>query len=646
VDTGGTFTDCVRLVGGRLETLKVPSTPARPHEAVLEGLVRLGAGAGSLVRHGSTVATNALLERKGARVVLLTTAGFEDAIEIGRQDRPRLYDLAPRREPPLVPRPRRLGVRERLGPKGERWRPLSAAEVARVVAAARRARPQAIAIGLLHAYADPAHERRLARALKRLGVPITASSSLCPEFREFERIATTVANAYLLPRMASYLRALDRAVPGRLEIVLSHGGTAGPAEAAREPVRQLLSGPAAGLIEAREVARACGFDSALTLDVGGTSTDCAFAAGELPRRRGRIVAGQPVLLPLLDVHTVGAGGGSIVHVEAGGLLRVGPDSAGADPGPACFGRGGPATVTDALLVLGRLPIDRLAGGAIVLDPGAAARALRRWASALGVRDALAVAEGVIAVAEAQIESALRHVSVERGFDPREAALVAFGGAGGLHACPIAEAIGCATVIAPRHAGVLSAIGALRSGSRRERSRTVLRGADRLPAVEAALRRLEREVRAELPAGDRVGARAERWVEARYVGQSHELSIPADSVRGLAGRFHAVHAERFGFAEPRHQVEIVTVEVRVHTPRLPLPAWRPGRPKRARPPGRRVRVRGRWQEVAVLDRDGLAVGRRVPGPALALESGSTLWVPPGWTARVHRSGAWVVRRARA
>ena len=502
VDTGGTFTDFVALRAGRLIAFKLPSTPKAAERAVLAGLSRLEATRASRVRHGSTVATNTLLERKGARVALLTTAGFEDLLEIGRQDRPELYALSPRRLPPLVPAARRIGVAERIGPRGERWQVLSAAAVRRAVRAVRARRPAAVAIGLLHAYAWPAHERRLARALVSLGLPVSRSSAVAPEYREYERLATTVTNAYLAPRVAGYLRRLARGTRARLEVVLSHGGTAPPAAAAREPVRQLLSGPAAGLKAARDVARACGWDQALTLDVGGTSTDCAFIAGELPRRRGREVAGFPVLLPLLDVHTVGAGGGSIARVEPGGLLRVGPESAGATPGPACYGRSGPATVTDALVVLGRIAGDTLAGGSLRLDRGAARAALEALGLALGGRDALAAAEGVVALADARMEAALRRVSVERGHDLRSAALVAFGGAGGLHAVALASALGAPTVLAPRHAGVLSALGALTGGSRRERSRTVLLDARQGVALEREWRRLEAQVMAEFTRAER------------------------------------------------------------------------------------------------------------------------------------------------
>ncbi|HYM81788.1 MAG TPA: hydantoinase/oxoprolinase family protein [Candidatus Limnocylindria bacterium] len=647
VDTGGTFTDFVVLQDGRLVALKLPSSPHRPERAILTGLAKLGANAETRVRHGSTVATNALLERKGARVTLVTTAGFEDLIEIGRQDRPQLYALAPSRPPPLVPARRRIGAAERVGPRGERWHSLTPAEVRRVVKAVRRTRPAAIAIGLLHAYADPAHERRLERALSRSGAPITRSSALCPEYREYERFSTTVVNAYLLPRVRRYLRSLAQATRARLEIVLSHGGTASASEAALEPVRQLLSGPAAGLRAARAVARTCGHRETLTLDVGGTSTDCAYIAGELPRRRAREIAGFPVLLPLLDVHTVGAGGGSIARIDPGGLLRVGPESAGAEPGPACYGRGGPATVTDALLVLGRLPGEALAGGALPLDRGAAERVLATLARGLGT-DRLGAAEGVVVLAEAQIEAALRKVSVERGHDPGGAALVAFGGAGGLHACPVAEAIGCRAVLAPRHAGVLSALGAWLGGSRRERSRSVLLEAGDGAGLGRVFADLERRVRGEFPAAERGEVRLERWAEVRYRGQAHELSVSCPrSSTGLARRFHVAHARRYGFAAPSLPVEVVTVEVRGALPDRRLPRLAITGRSIARSGWRQpVRMTGRWRAASVWERETLRPGDRLRGPALVAEEGATLWVPPGWRGQVHASGTLVLALAGA
>ena len=678
VDTGGTFTDFVALRGRACVALKIPSSPDAPERAVLEGLARLGAGPETRVRHGSTVATNTLLERKGARVTLLTTAGFEDLLEIGRQERPDIYALAPRRVEPLVPAERRIGVRERLGPRGERIVPLARAALASAVRAVKRARSDTVAVGLLHSYANPAHERALARALRRAGLRVSVSSELCPEIREYERLATTVTNAYLVPRVSRYIEALERACGAGLEIVLSHGGAAAPDEAAREPARQLLSGPAAGLAAAREVARACGFERALTLDVGGTSTDCAFMEGELPRRRAREVGGYPLLLPLLDVHTVGAGGGSIARVDLGGLLHVGPESAGADPGPACYGRKGPPTVTDALVTLGRIAGDALAGGALPLDRPAASDAMAKLAAALGARGAAEAAEGVLLVAEARIEAALRKVSVERGHDPRDAALVAFGGAGGLHACPVAESLGCCVVLFPAEAGVLSALGALGAESRRECSRSVLLPAADGAAIERALRDLERDVRARFPSAELRRVRIERHADVRYRGQSHELSLPAGP--DLAARFHREHARRFGFADPTRAVEVVTLEARGWIPgqrafggarpgalRTHATAFRgagalgavaeirPLRPaygaakrggvgaQRAGAGAARVRHEGAWLEAVIWDRGSMGVASKVRGPAVVIESGATLWVPPGWSGTLGAGGTLILRR---
>jgi N-methylhydantoinase A len=388
------------------------------------------------------------------------------------------------------------------------------------------------------------------------------------------------------------------------------------------------------------VAARAGFARALTLDVGGTSTDVAFLDGTLPRRRGRQVAGFPVLLPLLDVHTVGAGGGSIARVDAGGLLAVGPASAGADPGPACYGRGGPATVTDALLVLGRLPVAALADGTLPLDAGRARAALASLGRALDGRDAVSAAAGVVRLAEAHIEAALRVVSVERGHDPRGAGLVAFGGGGGLHACAVAEAIGCEAVLWPRHAGLLSALGALLGGARRETSRTVLLDARDASALERAFRDCERVMRARFAAAERRRVRVEWWAEVRYRGQSHELSLPGGA--GLAERFHREHQTRFGFADRAHPVEVVTVEARGSLPGLAWPRAATGSSRRAPRP---IRVSDGTRRVAAVawEDDAIRGSTEVRGPAVVTQGGATLWIPAGWRARRHGSGTLVVRR---
>ena len=649
VDTGGTFTDVVAWRGGRRVAFKVPSTPRAPEAAVLAALARAGAGRGTRVRHGSTVATNALLERKGARVTLVTTAGFEDVLEIGRQHRPELYALEPRRDPPLVPRERRLGARERLAAGGQVLTPLTASEVTSVVKRVRATRPEAVAVGLIHAWSAPAHERRLARALGSLRVPVSSAAALVPEIREYERLATTVTNAYLMPRMRGYLRGLARGSRGaELQICLSHGGTAPVALAAEEPVRQLLSGPAAGLRAALASARACGYATALTLDVGGTSTDCAFLGGRdtgtdgLPRQRGREVAGFPVLCATLDVHTVGAGGGSIARVQ-GGELHVGPESAAAEPGPACYGRGGPATVTDALVLLGAIAADSLAGGALRLDRAAARRALVGLARDLRVATPEQAARGVLRVAEARMAAALRKVSVECGEDPRGAALVVFGGAGGLHACALAAALGVRAIVWPRDAGVLCALGALEGGSRRERSRSVLMDARERGALARATAELEREVLRSFAPSERRRVRLEHRALVRALGQAHELTVVAMPLASLRERFHATHERRYGFADRDAVVQVVTLEVEGWLPER-LPRERRASPRK---PGRVGRVRawhdGRLVTAAVWRREALSRGARVRGPAVVEDDGATLWVAPGFTAHHHASGALVVTR---
>jgi N-methylhydantoinase A/oxoprolinase/acetone carboxylase beta subunit len=453
-----------------------------------------------------------------------------------------------------------------------------------------------------------------------------------------------VVNAYLQPRVTRYLEALARACGPRLQIVLSHGGGAPAREAAKQPVRQLLSGPAAGLWAAFRAGKGAGFRSLLTLDVGGTSTDVAFAERGLPRSRAREVAGFPILLPLLDVHTVGAGGGSIAAVDAGGLLAVGPESAGADPGPACYGRGGPTTVTDALVVLGRLPAMALGGGEIVLDAARAHAALARLAPRLKLAGAARAAEAVVTVANARMETALRRVSVERGHDPRGAALVAFGGAGGLHACELAEALGVPAVVFPAHAGMLSALGAVASPETYQRSRTVLRPASDAPAIDREVERLTRAVdRSFTRSGTRV---ASRQVLARYRGQSHELELP--SGHGLERRFHEAHRERYGFAREGAAVEVVTVQVEGWMSWDDLPAPHAARARQAPRPESRATawVNGRRRAIPVWRFEALAAGAALVGPAIVLQSGATLWLAPGWRARLHPGGALVAeRRAR-
>jgi N-methylhydantoinase A len=563
VDVGGTFTDAVLLEDGEVRTAKV-LTAARQEESVVAAALAAGARAGEVERfaHGTTIATNALLERKGARTALLATAGFEHVLHLRRQTRAHLYRLCAGHPEPLVALDDCHGVRERIGPDGV-LEPLDLGSLPPLDA-------EAVAVCLLFSFRDPSHERAVAEELRaRLpGVHVVASHEISPEFREYERASTTAADAYLGPRAARYFRALagrcaGRGLPEPL-VMRSSGGVASVEEAARHPALVLVSGPAAGVVGAALAARLAGHANAISFDMGGTSTDvCLIADGRAERTSERSVGGLPVRLPMVDLHTVGAGGGSIVGRDAGGAVRVGPESAGADPGPACYGRGGERpTVTDANLLLGRLP-DRLAGG-LELDRAAAERALGS--------EGLDPAE-VVAVVNAEMLRALRVVSVERGHDPRSFALVAFGGAGPLHACALADELGIGTVVVPEAAGVLSALGLVASEERRDSIRSYV-----CPLEEAG----------ELP--------ADGEADLRYRGQSFELTVPLGP--DLVARFHRAHAERYGYADPGRPLELVairTADVRPG-PELTLPRGEP---------------------------------REVRGPALVDLDGATCWAPPGW-----------------
>ncbi|MEX2470674.1 MAG: hydantoinase/oxoprolinase family protein [Gemmatimonadota bacterium] len=645
VDTGGTFTDLVLRTEAGIRTLKLPSTPADPSEAVLAGIDELlGDGDPFVLLHGSTVATNALLERRGARVVLVTNEGFEDVIEIGRQNRPQLYALVGHRPPPLVARDDRIGIAGRLGPDGAEVEPVDPEELAGLAARVRELGGEAVAICLLHAYADPAHERAVAGALTDVGVPVSVSSSVLPEFREYERTSTTVVNAYVTPVMDRYLGRLEAESGAvRTTIMGSNGGALPVARARREPVHTVLSGPAGGVMGALAWARRAGHDGIVTFDMGGTSTDVSLCPGRPLRTREFEIGGSPVAVPVIDIHTVGAGGGSLARVDAGGALRVGPESSGATPGPICYGNGGTeVTVTDAHVWLGTLPADGFLGGARTLDREAVRAPLTELATALGTSLEEA-AEGVLTVADTAMERALRVISVERGYDPIDFTVVAFGGAGGLHVAELTGRLGASRAMVPPDPGLLSAYGMLAAPLTHEASRTVLVREDAPDArdrVERALAELEREARAaiaaDLPDADGgEGLTTERWIDARYRGQSFELAVPAD---GWAARFHAAHEERYGYRRDDIPAEAVTVRVVVTaaTPELDPPEL----PEATEPPplsNLEVFHRGQRLTASRVERSALGAGHRLDGPLVVQEYSGTTWVPPEWTVEVDRWG---------
>ena len=581
VDSGGTFTDAVDDDG---TVVKVPSTPDDPGRALRAAMRALGAEYPDVLAHGTTVATNALLERRGARVALLATAGFGDEIEIARQARPSLYDTAVARPEPLVPRARRIDVAERVSATGEVLRALELDALPDTFDA------DALAICLLHADLHPAHEQALAAHLRARGLEVTCSHEVSPQFREYERMVTTVVNAYLRPACRPYLRGLVDVAREAL-VMTSAGGLIAAIDAAELPVALLLSGPTGGVRAAATVAAACGFRDAVAFDMGGTSTDVCLVRGGVPEPAPMLpVAGLPIRMPALAVHTIGAGGGSIAGLDPGGALVVGPRSAGAVPGPACYGRGGTgATVTDADLVLGRIPADHAFPGLGRLDVRAARAALDRIGDGVG-------AGSVVQVVDALMARAVRAVTVERGVDPRECALVAFGGAGPLHACAVAEQLGMATVLVPPRAGVFSAVGLWSAPQRRDTVTSVAPGTDLDTVVGAA--------RARAGAGV-----LEIAYDCRYPGQGHELTVPTIDA------FPAEHERVNGYARRAEPVEVVAVRVRA-TQHAPRPA----------------------DALPAVDRDA------VRGPAVVAEADCTVWVPDGWRATVGPLGAWVLRRA--
>jgi N-methylhydantoinase A/oxoprolinase/acetone carboxylase beta subunit len=595
-DTGGTFSDVVDEQG---RVVKVLSIPEAPDAAVQAGIAQLDDGGTrpGLLAHGTTVATNAVLEGRLATVALVTTEGLADVVEIGRQDRPSLYDQFADRPAPLVERRLRFEVPGRLDADGSELRAVQAEAVPELPDDA-----EAVAVSLLHADLEPAHERSVATELRRRGHDVVASHEISPEFREYERTVTTVVNAGLRPLCREYLLRLG-GLADEVAVMTSAGGLLGADVAAERPAALLLSGPAGGVRAAAAVAAACDFPDAITFDMGGTSTDvCLVQGGEPAFATARHVGGHPVRFPALDIHTIGAGGGSIAHVDAGGALVVGPRSAGSRPGPACYGRGGTEpTVTDADLVAGRIPVGA-SFGPLVLDAAAARAALDR----AGV-----TAEGVLRVVDASMERALRTVSVERGVDPGSLALIAFGGAGPLHACALADAMGMPAVVVPPRAGVLSAVGLLAAPPRREvvRSRT---HPGRLESLEEEVVSLGEQARRIGGAGGDVAVVTA--MDCRYAGQSHEITVPD------LDAFHEEHARRNGFARPDAPVEVVAL-----------------RATATRPPALVV------EDLPVPDH---RVGfRPVSGPTVIAEPDCTVWLAPGWRAEVGPVGALVLRRDR-
>jgi N-methylhydantoinase A len=692
IDTGGTFTDCIWIdpASRSIKMLKVFSTPQDPSQAIVEALKKILAGDDFVLLHGTTVGTNTLLERKGARTALVTTAGFEDAIEIGRQARPKLYDFFFDRVEPLVSKDLRFGINERTSSDGEILIEPTSEDLYSLAGRVSASSPQAIAISLLFSFANPKNEQAVAEALKPLAVPLSISHQILPEFREYERTSTVVINAYLQPVMQSYLeniearsrkdvagkvflatsnaaslvgqtRAAKRApapeaerrkpeavsetpeAAPRIFVMQSSGGITALATAAREPVRTVLSGPAGGVVGALTTARASGFENIIAFDMGGTSTDVSLVEGEIKTANDAQIAGLPIGVPMLDIHTVGAGGGSLARFDAAGVLRVGPESAGADPGPICYGRGLQPTVTDANLTLGRLRPTKFLGGDFTLDEERTRAITKEWLKKQKSDLTLEkFAAGVIRVVNATMEKAIRVVSIERGRDPRHFCLVAFGGAGGLHACALAEALSIPTVIIPAFPGALSALGILASDVVKDYSRTILwRVAKEIPQTK-----LNREF-SDL---ERIAARdfsAEAWqgsphyqrsIDIRYRGQGYELNLPL--TKNLLRDFEQEHQRRYGYTHPNREIELVTLRLRAiletktfHGKKAHVGTAAPGRLggvklRRLSPPEVQVMFDGKKRATKIYSREELVRNRTYQGPAILTEYSATTVIPPG------------------
>ena len=644
VDTGGTFTDFVYFDGAGFRVHKVLSTPAAPEEAILQGIEEMGLSMDGLrIIHGSTVATNAVLEGKGVRTAYVTNRGLKDVLTIGRQARRDIYDLQPPPVNPPVPEALCLETGGRLGADGAVVEPLTDADLAALRDRLAELAPDAVAINLLFSFLDDGFERAV-EAVVPEGIFVSRSSRVLPEYREYERGMATWLNAYVGPLMQGYLARLEAGVAAaRLKVMQSHGGTIDAAQAGANAVQLLLSGPAGGLMGARHVARESARHRLLTFDMGGTSTDVALIDGEIGLTAESEIAGYPVAVPMVDMHTIGAGGGSIAWIDSGGLLQVGPQSAGAAPGPACYGQGGERpTVTDANLILGHLPQTTRLGGGMQVDVAAARAAMAPLAECLGL-SIEAAAEGILRIANEHMAQALRVISVQRGIDPKGFTLMPFGGAGGLHVCALADALGMGRALVPMHGGVLSALGMLVAPPGRQLSRT-LQGllADLAEAgIEQALAAMEAEGRASLAEEGVAEVDVQRALDLRYEGQSTTLTVPWRGLAHAEADFHDAHREAYGHALEM-PVELVNLRVGLTgtAPAVHLPT----RPEAVLgEPAERLPVHGVEQPVPVYRRADLPAGARLPGPVLITEPVATTWVEPGWEVAVDATGNLFVAR---
>jgi len=637
VDTGGTFTDFVFFNGKEFKIHKVPSTPHDPSAAILNGLkvfTKL-TNQNSKFIHGTTVATNALLERKGASVLLITTKGFEDILEIGRQDREKLYDLFLEKTPPLVPIQSRIGINERINSKGNIIKEIDCNELQEFIDSLDQNEFDSVAVCFINSYVNPEHEVKAGNLLEKLKLPVSLSSSIIPEFREYERTSTTVVNSYLIPKVKKYMKSLNEKLGDvNVHVMQSNGGIISPEQAGLEPVRIITSGPAGGVVGAFNVSSQIGLKKIITYDMGGTSTDISLCDSSIKYTTESIIDGIPIKTPMIDILTIGAGGGSIAYVDTGGVLKVGPQSAGADPGPACYGKGLHPTITDANLLLGRIIENNFLAGRMKVSKDLALKSIKKLNENFKI-DIYKLAEMIIKVANSNMEKAVKVISVDKGYDPREFSLVSFGGAGGLHACELAKDIGIKQVIFPLNPGVLSAMGMLFADSFKDFSKGYFLDCENceLNSVDEQFELLEKKASLELKNDN---LEFERFVDTRYKNQSHELTVKYGKT--FIDDFNKLHLTRYGFNNPNNSVEIVTLRLKAFISRAEysIPKLNPSK-KEIKRDKIDLFVDNKTEVVDFYDRSEFYQGFSFLGPCVVIEETSTIYIPYGFTSHIDEYG---------
>jgi len=633
VDTGGTFTDIVYKDKNRWGIYKLPSTPSNPAEAVLEGIEKVAKGKNKRIVHGTTVATNTILERKGSKTAFVTNRGFEDIIFIGRQNRKELYNLRYRRPEPIVPEDLRFGIECRINSKGEIIKEISEEDIEQLIKALKEKSVQSVAVSLLFSFLNPEQENLIKDRLSD-HFYVSISSDILPEFREYERSSTVVLNSYVMPIMDKYISHLEKNISDndKLSIMQSNGGSISPKKAKEEAVRTILSGPAGGVVGAFQIGKIAGYRNLITFDMGGTSTDVSLINGNIPFTTDYEITDLPVKIPVIDIHTVGAGGGSIAYIDRGGSLNVGPESAGADPGPVCYGKGKKITVTDANLYLGRLIPDRFLGGSMKIYPDRVEEYMKKLSSEMRL-DPYETAEGIITVANVKMENAIRKISIERGYDPKDFVLFSYGGAGGLHASFLAKALNIPKIVIPVNPGVLSALGMIMSDFIKDYSLTIMSvySPDMIFHIEKVMQTLKEKAVKDLKneGFDEKNIRIEKLLDMRYIGQSYEIIVPYS--KDIDKKFHDLHRTYYGYSRENIDIEIVNVRIRAYgiTEKPYIQRIEKGNKKISKEAFlgyTDMYINGSFKKVRVIQRDKLKAGNIIDSPSIIVEYSSTILIP--------------------